>query len=137
MLLRALLSLRLLRDALAEGVRLVLVRAVLLLEGGRVGGALVLALLGGVLLSLHLALLGLLRLSLRLLRDALAERVLLVLARPVLRLEGGGVGGTLGLAVLGRIAVRRLLVARVLVCAVRDALAERVRLVLVRAVRVL
>src|SRR5207249_1717648 len=43
----------------------------------------------------------------------------------------------LGLAVLGRVCMRRLLVTRVLVRAVRDALAEGVGPVLVRAVGVL
>src|SRR4051812_22099999 len=136
LLLRVLLSLRLLRDALAEGIRLVLVRAVLLLERGRVGLALVLALLGGIHLRLHLALLGLLGLLVRLLRDALAERVLLVLAGPVLLLERGRVGLALGLAVLGRVCVRGLLVRLVLAGAVRDALAEGVVLVLVGPVGV-
>src|SRR6266542_330723 len=78
------LRLGVLGNALAEGVGLVLVRAVLGLERDRVKSALCLAGLGGV--DRRLLLLILLRL--RLLRNALAERVGLVLVRAVEILEG-------------------------------------------------
>src|SRR5438445_12640749 len=69
------LLLRLLRHALAEGVLVVLVGAVLLLEGRRILILLGLAVLGGV----DLVLVGLVRgclVLLGVLRDALPERVL-------------------------------------------------------------
>src|SRR5215207_4513988 len=85
------------RDALAEGVLLVLVRAVLLGERGLVGVALLLAGLGGVDAGLGRRLDGLLGRR----RDALAQRVPLVLAGAVLLGERGRVGVAFGLACLG------------------------------------
>src|SRR6266403_2965025 len=84
-----LLGLGLGRDALAVGVGLVGVRAVLGLERCGVGRALGLARLGGR----DGRLLRGRGLGLGLGRDALAVRVVAALAGAVLRLEGGGVGG--------------------------------------------
>src|SRR5438552_160848 len=84
------LLLRLLRDALAEGVLVVLVGAVLLVERRLVLVLLGLAVLGGV----DLVLVGLVRgclVLLGVLRDALPERVLVVLARAVLLGERRGI----------------------------------------------
>src|SRR5688572_14940009 len=118
-----------LRHALAEGIALVLVRAVLRGEGSRVCLALRLALLGGV---LDLVCGRCLQLALRL-RDALAERVLAVLVAAVLGGEGSWVGLALGLALLHCVRVNLVHRARVF----RHTLAIGVALLLVRAERLL
>src|SRR5690242_440159 len=104
------------RDALAEGVALVVVRSPLVVERLRAHVlALLLAGLGGV----DRRLLLLLRLRLGRLRDALAEGVGLVGVRAVLELERGLTLGLLGLARRRSIG----LVLRLLLHLLRDALA--------------
>src|SRR5438132_7831466 len=128
------LLLRLLRHALAEGVLVVLVRPVLLLEGRRILILLGLAVLGGV----DLVLVGLVRgclVLLGVLRDAPAERVLAVLVGAVLLLERRRVLRALGLALIDRIALGGLLLLLVELRVLRHALAERVLAVLVGAVQ--
>src|SRR5437588_7293245 len=119
------LLLRLLRHTLAEGVALVLVGAVLLLEVRRILLLLGLAVLGGI----DLVLVGLVRRGLVLLgvlRDALAERVLAVLVGAVLQLERRRVLRPLGLALIDRVALGGLLLLLVELRVLRHALAERV-----------
>src|SRR5438270_5879225 len=119
------LLLRLLRHALAEGVALVLVGAVLLLEGRRILILLGLAVLGGV----DLVLVALVRLGLVLLgvlRHALAERVALVLVGAVLLLEGRRILSALRLALGDRVALGLLVLLLVELRVLRHALAERV-----------
>src|SRR3954447_22962325 len=82
------------RDALAERVGLVRIRPVVVLERGRVGQTLCLAILRSVHSRVHL----LRRLRLGLARDTLAEGVLVVLAGAVRGRESSRVGRALGAA---------------------------------------